>query len=248
MEAICFVVLVGFFPFVWLFILTGSSQCQAGHLEKEAGRPRRVLPQQGTDPRPHQQHRLAETEPELVLLLGPFGSSRHSKWWTRSRGHPWAPGRSKSSQGQRQGWSTGPRGPFSRWLPTVGGPRTNCRWSPALLQHSSDQSQQHWADPKWSCGQEVHKSPRWSSSGRLRLLNALRPLTIVWLSRPLGCLPLLLLILENFVLSLKCDRKSRSEELKVAVLFQVTRHIFSFLPVTHTWRLLLSAEFFKEYL
>lgn len=41
---------------------TGSSQCQAGHSGKGAGRARSVLPQGGTDPRPHQQHRLTEAE------------------------------------------------------------------------------------------------------------------------------------------------------------------------------------------
>lgn len=166
-----------------------------------------------------------------------------------SRGHPWGPGRGKSRRA-RAGWSTGAKGPFSRWAPTVGSTGSSCRqrWSPARPQHSSDQNQHYWADPKLSLGQEGGESPRQGSPGRVRLLNALRPLTVLWLSWPFVCLPLLLLILENLVLSLKCDRKSRSEELKAAVLFQVARDIFSFLPMTQSWRIPLSAEVFKEYL
>lgn len=85
------------------------------------------------------------TLPELVLVIGSINSSRHSKWWTSSRVHPWAPVSSK----RRQGWSTGPKFPSSRWLAHS----TGLRWKPALQQHSSDQDQK-------PCGQRVGEGPR----------------------------------------------------------------------------------------
>lgn len=59
--------------------LTRSSQCQVGYLGKEAGRPRRVIPQGGTDPWPHQQHRL--TEAEHITRAG-AGNGAHRQFQT----------------------------------------------------------------------------------------------------------------------------------------------------------------------
>lgn len=157
MEVIGFVVLVGFFS------LDGFSyreQSVSGwHLGKEAGRTRRDMPQGGTEPWPHQQHRNG--------FVSRAGAGNGPSAAPGTAGDEPAPGPSTGSwQGQKQKGQSRAGVQVQRLLsadglPTAGSPRTNCRqrWSPARPQHSSDQNQHYWADPKWSLGQEGMRAP-----------------------------------------------------------------------------------------
>lgn len=199
-----------------------------------------------TDPWPHQPHRL--TGAELVAVAG-AGNGAHWQFQTQQvMNQLQGPPEGSWQQQEQTGLEHRSKGSFQLdyLLQVVQGPsagRGGARHGYSTAQTRTSSTGLTQNGPTAGGGWE----PRQGSSGRLRVLIALRPLTILWFSWPLACLPLLLLILENLALSLKCDRKSRSEELKAAVLFQVTRDIFSFLHMTQSWRILHSAEVF-EYL
>lgn len=164
--------------------------------------------------------------PELVLEWGPSTAPDTASEELSPRS---IHARSKRRQGQRQGWSTGPKGPSSRWSTYSTGLRSNqqaeVETSTPMAQLRAEPIAPDW--PEMGLWAEEDEGLRWGSS---RTLRPRAPNDFVAFMSPclIPCTPFD--SWKSCPLLETRQMKSRYEELKAAVLFQVTHCSISISP------------------